>query len=77
MGYEIPEINEPSPIERFLKVTKRLVNSNYIKWGLLFRKLGTEGMVDQKRQLAMFFGKNTIKHLDTVINPNFSSTDDY
>lgn len=79
MGHQIPEMSSQEPaIDRFMKLTKQLSGgNNYVQWGLLFRKLGIEGLVDQKRNLAVFFGKDTIKQLDTVMNPHFSKEEDY
>jgi hypothetical protein len=79
MGHQIPEMSsQQSPIDRFMKLTKQISGgNNYVQWGLLFRKLGIEGLVDTKRNLAIFFGKDTIKQLDTVMNPHFSEEEDY
>jgi hypothetical protein len=65
----VKALSKGSAYEKLLAVTKA-AGGNTLKWSMALRGLGIEGLHDEKRDIAVFFGKDTIEHLDTVDNPN-------
>lgn len=63
------------PYDRLYRLTKVASGGDPKKWGILFRKLAVDGIVDQKRNIAAFFGGDTVVQLDTVTNPNWDTSE--
>jgi hypothetical protein len=68
LSNKILTINNPS--EKLEKAIKFLSDRNPKKQSNLYQKLGYDGLLMPNKNLAVFFSKDKIKHLDMVYNPN-------
>ena len=76
LGVEPPDATG-SDGDRLMKAAKAAAGGDPVRWGLVFRKIAVDGYVDESRRVAVFFGKDTVRHVDTVINPHGKDRSSY